>query len=100
MFRVKDKRRQISDFLSPWKNKDIDILNMKIERSTINTLGVHTGRSLTVKETRNFSDQLDTKNRATISCKLATRLKYLRSNISNENLRVFQNTLLTINTRY
>ena len=32
-------------FLGPWKNKDIDILNMKIERSTINTLGVHTGRN-------------------------------------------------------
>ena len=45
-------------FLGPWKNKDIDILNMKIERSTINTLGVHTGRMATVKETRNFSDKI------------------------------------------
>ena len=38
-------------FLGPSKNKDIDILNTKIERSTINKLGVHTCRSVTVKET-------------------------------------------------
>ena len=44
--------------LGPWKSKDIDILNMKIERSTINTLEVHTGRSVTFKEPINFSDKI------------------------------------------
>ena len=50
--------KSVTFFLGPWKNKDIDILNMKIERSTINTLWVHAGRSVTVKETINVLDKI------------------------------------------
>ena len=38
--------------LGPLKNKDIDVLRIKIEQSTINTLGAHKGRSDTATETK------------------------------------------------
>ena len=45
-------------FLGPWKDKKINILSMKIERSTLNMLGVEIGRSKDIKEQKNFEQKI------------------------------------------
>ena len=41
-------------FLGPWRDKSINIFNMKIERSTLNMLGVEIGRCEASKQLKNF----------------------------------------------
>ena len=45
-----NSEKSILFFLGPWKDKEIDILSMKIERSTLNMLGVEVGRCKDIKE--------------------------------------------------
>ena len=45
-------------FLGPWKNKNVDILNMAIERDTLNALGVFIGRNNQKLQEKNFEEKL------------------------------------------
>lgn len=45
-------------FLGPWKNKNIDNLNMVVEQSNINVLGVQVGRDHEARQQSNFIDKL------------------------------------------
>ena len=45
-----NSEKSILFFLRPWKDKEINIFGMKIERSTLNMFGVEIGRSTEIKE--------------------------------------------------
>ena len=45
-------------FLGPWRNRSIKLGNMKIEKSTLQLLGVEIGRDERIKDKKNFSDRL------------------------------------------
>ena len=49
-----NSEKSILFFLGPWKNKDANIFNMRIERSTLNMLGVEIGRSKDIKRQKKF----------------------------------------------
>ena len=53
-----NSEKSILFFLGPWKDKDINVLNMKIERSTLNMLGVEIGRSEAIKQQKNFEEKI------------------------------------------
>ena len=53
-----NSEKSILFFLGPWKDKNINILNMKIERSTLNMLGVEIGRSKDIKQQKNFEQKI------------------------------------------
>ena len=46
--------KSILFFLGPWKNKKINILDMRVEICTLNMLGVEIGRNETIKQHKNF----------------------------------------------
>ena len=46
--------KSILYFLGPWKDKEIDVLKMKIERNTLHMLGVEIGRRDHIKQQVNF----------------------------------------------
>ena len=59
MFTAKTQHRKIINFfLGPWKNRTIEDLDMKIERSTMNILGVGVGLNEIEKYNRNFDSKL------------------------------------------
>ena len=50
--------KSILFFLGPWKNKIINILDMRVERFTLNLLGIEIGRCKRIKQERNFEDKI------------------------------------------
>ena len=53
-----NSEKSILFFLGPWKYKEVDILNMKIERFTLNMLGIEIGRNEVIKQQRNFEHKI------------------------------------------
>ena len=50
--------KSILFFLGPWRTKDTNILNMQIERETINMLGIEIGRCQKTIQAKNFEDKI------------------------------------------
>ena len=53
-----NSEKSILFFLRPWKYKKINIFDMKVERFTLNMLGIEIGRNEDIKQQKNFEHRI------------------------------------------